>query len=132
MAECVLYAPQVLGLQLENYVESDNAMRKTDWTGVINRQAVLISMVTEHLINPLLDAAEDVPPVLDPLLPPETSGWEALLPSRRTMYQVILPTVAVVSTAVACVAIYVVVTERRSGGRKITLPAVNMRWPQRR
>jgi hypothetical protein len=48
--------PQVLGLQLINYVDGA-AMGSAGWAGVVARQTALHSMFSEHVLKPLVEVS---------------------------------------------------------------------------
>ncbi|KAF8065820.1 hypothetical protein HT031_002880 [Scenedesmus sp. PABB004] len=112
----------MLGLYLPKYVPPGAAalLGGAAWAGVVAHGDALAGMMADHVIAPLLDAAEDLPPGAGA----DAAGWADGGGSRRAGWAAWLPggggasyvLPAVVATAVALsVVAYVVAARRRAG-----------------
>jgi hypothetical protein len=52
--------PQLLGLLLEKYVPDNSKLCSTSWEDIVQHTDALVPMMQQHLLSPLLEAAEDV------------------------------------------------------------------------
>lgn len=97
----------MLGLLLSNYVSDASLMSSTSWAGVVARQPSLRSMFWEHVLQPLLDNAQDLPErqpsglVVQQHAAPvkRGAGWGAWLPSRQVTLTVALAVVVAATAA---------------------------------
>ncbi|KAF5827100.1 hypothetical protein DUNSADRAFT_1320 [Dunaliella salina] len=106
---------QVLGLQLENYVNPDsNTLKTQDWNKVmvLDNEQKLKDMVITHIVNPLKETSEDLelpePAHGDPAayaLAGRKGGWGAPYGSGRYYYMgagiALVVVAAALATAVA-------------------------------
>lgn len=54
------FVSQLLGLMLEKYVPAAAKLGSSSWEGVLQHSDALVPMMQQHLLSPLLEAAEDV------------------------------------------------------------------------
>lgn len=109
---------QLLGLQLEKYVPEEAHLRSRDWRDVMQHGDALVSMMQQHVIGPLLEAAEGIP--AEEAGDENVVAWAAAVSEQRTWWQwirtptgaggggsYVVPAVVVTGLAVAAVAWYV-------------------------
>mmetsp|Transcript_27634 Transcript_27634/g.70399 ORF Transcript_27634/g.70399 Transcript_27634/m.70399 type:complete len:240 (-) Transcript_27634:877-1596(-) len=68
---------QILGLQLDKYIPDASLLRKTDWSDILHNEDALNEFMTKYVVGPLLDNAEDVPPLAATLSRPSSPARDS-------------------------------------------------------